>query len=255
MCLNAAILPGLSLFLGFNKDENGKQVFDGVNAHVGTRRIALNVRFGRPGGGGLQHEDHLFPGNDPPFSWGNETDEISGITGGILEKCMETGTCPKIMQTISSSEYWQLRASLTTTDSHGTRDLQIPDNVRIYLFSGTQHSPADVADQVSGFRTNNNSYVPYHRALLVALEKWILEGKEPPASAYPTIASGTLVATDKESTEWPDIPDVPYSGKANELPLLDYGPQYDNRNVSGILSHEPPKAKSEQVYKTLVPVC
>jgi len=260
--VKAAIMQGVSqcsnfartfLFLGFNKDENGKKVFDGVNAHVGTRRIALNVRFGRPGGGGLQHEDHLFPGNDPPFSWGSETDAISGITGGILEKCMETGACPKIMQTISSSEYWQLRASLTTTDSHGTRDLQIPENVRIYLFSGTQHSPADAADQVSGFRTNNNSYAPYHRALLVALENWILDGKEPPASAYPTIASGTLVAPGKESTGWPDIPDVPYNGKVNELPLLDYGPQYDNRNVTGIITLEPPKAKSDQLYKALVP--
>ena len=260
--VKAAIMQGVSqcsnftrtfLFLGFNKDENGKQVFDGVNAHVGTRRIALNVRFGRPGGGGLQHEDHLFPGNDPPFSWGSEKDEISGITGSILEKCMETGACPKIMQTISSSGYWQLRASLTTTDSHGTRDLQIPENVRIYLFSCTQRSPADAADQVSGFRTNNNSYAPYHRALLVALENWILEGKEPPASAYPTIASGTLVAPGKESTGWPDIPDIPYNGKVNELPLLDYGPQYNNRNVTGILTLEPPKAKSDQLYKALVP--
>ncbi len=260
--VKATIMQGVSqcsnfartfLFLGFNKDENGKQVFDGVNAHVGTRRIALNVRFGRPGGGGLQHEDHLFPGNDPPFSWGSETDEISGITGGILDKCIETGTCPKIIQTLSSSEYWQLRASLTTTDSHGTRDLTIPGNVRIYLFSGTQHSPADAADQISGFRTNPNSYAPYHRAMLVALEKWILEAKEPPASAYPTIASGTLVSPARESIGWPDIPDVPYNGKANELPLLDYGPGYDNRNVSGILTKEPPGAASEKVYKTLVP--
>lgn len=260
--VKASIMQGVSqcsnfvrtfLFLGFNQNENDKQVFDGVNAHIGTRRIALNVRFGRPGGGGLQHEDHLFPGNDPPFSWGKESDPISGITGGILEKCTETGTCPKIMQTLSSTEYWQSRASLTTTDSYGTRDLIIPENVRIYLFSGTQHSPSDAADQASGFRTNHNSYVPYHRALIVALEKWILEGKEPPASAYPTIASKTLVAPDKESTGWPDIPGVPYNGKANELPLLDYGPQYDSKNVTGIILKEPPTVKSEQVYKTLVP--
>jgi len=260
--VRAAIMQGISqcsnfartfLFRGFNQDENGKQVFDGINTHIGTRRIALNVRFGKPGSGGLQHEDHLFPGNDPPFSWGVETDLISGITGGILEKCIETGSCPKIMQTLSSSEYWQLRASLTTTDSYGTHDLIIPGNVRIYLFSGTQHSPADTADQISGFRTNYNSYTPYLRALIVALEKWILEGKEPPESAYPAIASGTLVGPGKESTGWPDIPDIPYGGKVNELPLLDYGPQYDNRNVSGIITKEPPVTKSFEIYRTLVP--
>lgn len=260
--VKAAIMQGVSqcsnfartfLFLGFNQDEKGLIVFDGVNAHAGTRRISLNIRFGRPGGGGLQHEDHLFPGNDPPFSWNKELDPISGITGGILEKCIETGTCPKIMQTLSSTEYWQLRASLTTTDSYGTRDLTIPENVRIYLFSGTQHSPAGGADQISGFSMNYNSYEPYHRALIVALEKWVLEGKEPPASSYPTLASLTLTTPDKIGAGWPDIPGVTYSGKANELPLLDYGTRYDFRNVSGILTVEPPKAKSDQQYITMVP--
>ncbi|MDP4223710.1 MAG: alpha/beta hydrolase domain-containing protein [Bacteroidota bacterium] len=260
--VKAAIMQGISqcsnfartfLLLGFNQDEKGHKVFDGINAHAGTRRISLNIRFGRPGGGGLQREDHLFPGNDPPFTWSTEADPVSGITGGILEKCLATGTCPKIMQTLSSTEYWQLRASLTTTDSYGIKDLTIPDNVRIYLFSGTQHSPASVPDQLSGFAQNPNSYYPYLRALLVALEKWILEGKAPPASAYPTIETGTLAATDKSSTGWPDIPGVPYNGKANILPFLDYGLQYDFRNLTGILSQEPPKVKSDQPYITLVP--
>ena len=260
--VSTAIMQGVSqcsnfartfLFLGFNQDENGLKVFDGVNAHIGTRRISLNIRFGRPGGGGLQREDHLFPGNDPPFSWGIEPDPISGIKGGILGKCIETGTCPKIMQTLSSSEYWQLRASLTTTDSYGTKDLDIPENVRIYLFAGTQHTPEIIADQISGFSQNYNSYTPYLRALIIALEKWVIEEKDPPQSQYPTIASGSLVSPDKSGTGWPDIPGIPYNGRANELPLLDYGPQYDFGNVSGVLRKEPPEIKSEQNYKTLVP--
>jgi hypothetical protein len=260
--VRATIMQGVSqcsnftrtfLFLGFNQNEKGLKVFDGINAHLGTCRISLNIRFGRPGGGGLQHEDHLFPGNDPPFTWDKELDPISGITGGILEKCLGTGTCPKIIQTLSSSEYWQLRASLTTTDSYGTKDLKIPENVRIYLFSGTQHSPGSIADQMSGFAQNHNSYDPYLRALIIALEKWITEGKEPPLSSYPTLLSKTLSVPDKTSIGWPDIPGVPYNGKVNEIPLLDYGPQYDFKNVSGILTQEPPKVKSELPYKTLVP--
>jgi hypothetical protein len=260
--VRAAIIQGVSqcsnftrtfLFLGFNQDEKGLKVFDGVNAHIGTRRISLNVRFGHPGSGGLQHEDHLFPGNDPPFTWSTEYDTISGITGGILEKCIKTGTCPKIMQTMSSTEYWQSRSSLTTTDSFGTKDLEIPENVRIYLFSGTQHTQGNTADQMSGFMQNNNSYLPYLRALLIALEKWIIEGKEPPVSSYPAIVTNTLVSSDKEIIGWPDVPGVPYNGKTNELPLLDYGPQYDFRNVTGILQQEPPMVKSGHNYKTLVP--
>jgi hypothetical protein len=260
--VRATIMQGVSqcsnftrtfLFLGFNQNEKGLKVFDGINAHLGTCRISLNIRFGRPGGGGLQHEDHLFPGNDPPFTWDKELDPISGITGGILEKCLGTGTCPKIIQTLSSSEYWQLRASLNTTDSYGTKDLKIPENVRIYLFSGTQHSPGSIADQMSGFAQNHNSYDPYLRALIIALEKWITEGKEPPLSSYPTLLSKTLSVPDKTSIGWPDIPGVPFNGKVNEIPLLDYGPQYDFKNISGILTQEPPKVKSELPYKTLVP--
>jgi hypothetical protein len=201
----------------------------------------------------MQREDHLFPANDPPYSWGVITDPISGVTGGILEKCLETGTCPKIIQTLSSSEYWQSRASLTTTDSYGTMDVEIPGNVRIYLFSGTQHSPSTLADQMSGFPQNSNPYAPYHRALMVALERWVIEGTEPPASLYPAIASGTLARPDKEATGWPEIPGIPYNGKVNELPHLDYGPDYDFRNVTGVITVEPPRVKSEQTYATLVP--
>lgn len=260
--VKVAVMQGVSqcsnftrtfLFLGFNQDEEGRQVFDGVNAHIGTRRISLNVRFGRPGGGGLQREDHLFPGNDPPFTWSTEYDSISGVTGGILGKCAETGTCPKIMQTLSSSEYWQLRASLTTTDSRGLRDLEIPENVRIYLFAGTQHTPSESADQASGFPMNPNSWQPYLRALLVRLEQWVMDDLEPPPAAYPTLATGTLVSPGISSTGWPAIPGIPYNGKVNELPLLDYGPEYDFRDVTGILRLEPPQPKTEEYYRTLVP--
>ena len=257
-----AIMQGVSqcsnfartfLHLGFNRDENGKQVFEGVNAHIGTRRISLNVRFGRPGGGGMQHEDHLFPGNEPPYSWDSQFDPISGITGGLLVKSMEDGTMPKVIQTLSSTEYWQSRASLGTTDSYGTKDLVLPENVRIYLFSGTQHTPTPVADQMTSFQSNNNNYFPYLRALVIALERWVMEGKEPPPSCYPTIAAGTLVSPEKAVSGWPDIPGVTYTGKPNELPLLDYGASYDFKTTTGILQQEPPKVKSEQKYKTLIP--
>ena len=94
---------------------------------------------------------------------------------------------------------------------------------------------------------------PCLRALIIALGKWVLDGKEPPPSCYPRIDDGTLVAPDRESTGWPAIPDIPYNGRVNELPLLDYGPQYDFRNVTGILQQEPPIQKSGQMYRTLVP--
>ncbi|GAB4002710.1 alpha/beta hydrolase domain-containing protein [Spirosoma daeguense] len=260
--VRAAIMQGVSqcsnftrtfLQLGFNQDESGKRVFDGINAHIATRRISLNVRFGRPGGGGLQREDHLFPSNEPPFTWQVTKDPISGITGGILENCSPLGNCPKIMQTLSSSEYRQIRASLPTTDPSGKKDLPIPDNVRIYLIAGTQHSPNGAPDPTSGFQMNDNPTTPTLRTLLIALEKWVLADKLPPKSVYPTLQAKTLVLPDQKNVGWPAIPGVPYNGQFNNVPLLDYGPTYDMHHVTGVVSHEPPNVVKANVYAVLVP--
>lgn len=238
------------LQLGFNQDENGKIVFDGVNPHIGTRRISLNIRFARPGGGAGQRNDHLYPGNEPPFSWDKTTDPNSGITGGILDRCIATNTCPKIIQTFSSSEYWQLRASQRTTDALALKDLEIGPNVRIYLFNGTQHTPYSFPDPVSGFKTNGNSYYPQLRALIVALEKWVTEGKEPPANCYSRIDNGTLVLPEKMN--WPDIPGVEFNGLVNKGAMIDFGPDFNMKDASGKLREPPVEVKGKD-YPILVP--
>lgn len=259
--VKAAIMQGISqcgnftrtfLQLGFNEDEDHRIVFEGVNDHIGTRRISLNIRFGRPGGGGIQREDHYFPSNEPPFTWDKTYEPISGTTGGILDKCTQTHTSPKIIQSFSSSEYWQLRASLRTTDVYGKKDIPIPGNVRIYLFNSTQHSPYGAADKVSGFSTNYNNYYPYLRTLVIALEQWVLRDAPPPKSAYPKIADKTLVGPDRRSTGWPDIPGVPYNGRINDGPLLDFGKLYNAGLVTGIVT-EPPLVVKGKFYHVMVP--
>ncbi|RAJ26368.1 alpha/beta hydrolase domain-containing protein [Pedobacter cryoconitis] len=261
IAIKATIIQGVSqcsnfirtfLDLGFNQDEEGKKVFDGVDAHIGTRRISLNVRFGRPGGGGMQHEEHLFPVNLPPFTWDDRLDVISGTKGGILARCAQTGTCPLIIQTLTSTEYWQSRASLTSTGSDGTKDLPIPENVRIYLINGTEHSPMNMIDPLTGFNTNNNPVNPTLRALLVALEKWVIKGTLPPESTYPTLANGTLVEADKADFHWPAIPGIPFKGLVNNPPLLDFGQNFSARGLSGELQ-EPPKVIKHKKYRVLVP--
>lgn len=260
--IRAAIMQGVSqcsnfcrtfLQLGFNQDENGQRVFDGINAHIATRRISLNIRFGRPGGAGLQREDHLFPSNEPPYTWQVTREPLSGITGGILEACTPLGNCPKIMQTLSSSEYWQIRASLPTTDPAGKKDLVLPDNVRIYFLTGTQHAPNAALDPASGFLMNPNPHTPILRALLIRLEQWVLDNKQPPASQYPTLAAGTLVTPDQKSTGWPTIPGVTYSGLANGLPLLDFGPAYNPAKVTGVITYNPPKVLKASAFGIRVP--
>ena len=49
------------------------------------------------------------------------------------------GFDPLLIETNTSTEYWQKGASLLTTDPTGKRDLTLPANSRVYLIAGTQH--------------------------------------------------------------------------------------------------------------------
>ena len=257
--IRAAIMEGSSqsgrymrsfLDLGFNQDEASRMVVEGMNPHIATGRIPVNVRFGQPGRGYLQHEEHLYPAHESPFTWASVPDEVAGRAGGLLDRCEKNKTCPKIIQTVSSTEYWQGRMALNTTDAYGRQDIEIPSLVRVYHFAGTQHGPAGqpsrgICQQLS----NPNQYRETRRALLVALERWVLEGVAPPPSQYPTLQKQTLVSSDKLG--WPAIPGVKYSGLINELALLDYGPEFHARDESGILT-EPPVATGRR-YVVLMP--
>jgi len=176
---------------------------------------------------------------------------VANVTAGLLDSCQKTRTCPKIIQLSSSAEYWNSGMSLGTTDALGRQDMEIPENVRIYLFSSTQHAPA--SKPVAGICRNIMNPNPYRetfRALIVALKRWVTEGAEPPPSRIPTLRDKTLVHPDKESVGWPDIPGVEYTGLFNQISVIDYGSLFNNRNVSGITA-EPPKADAN--YTMLVP--
>ena len=53
------------LYLGFNADEAGRTVFDGLMPHIaGGKKTFTNYRFGQPGRSPYQHADTLYPGAD-----------------------------------------------------------------------------------------------------------------------------------------------------------------------------------------------
>src|SRR6478735_7419932 len=102
---------------------------------------------------------------------------------------------------------WELRQSLGFTDPLGIRDLEEPANVRSYIMASTQHAPAPLPLRVSVFcqqQSNPNPHTWTVRALLHGLTAWVKNGTEPPPSARPTIAAGTLVAPDQ--VRFPPIP-------------------------------------------------
>lgn len=193
------------LELGMNADEAGRRVFDGVFSHVaGAGKVFANHRFGMPGRTATQHEDRLYPENWFPFSQAIATDPVSGRTAAL-----STGasTDPKIIETNTSTEYWQKGASLVHIDPAGVRDLDLPPNARAYLIAGTQHGGRPGVNPAAGPCINPRNWhsaTPALRALFVALEEWVAQGKQPPPSRIPTLAAGTAITA--ETVRLPRVP-------------------------------------------------
>lgn len=234
------------LNLGFNEDEEGQAVFEGMNPHIGSVQGGFNIRFGQPGRlAGTQHTEKQYPGADTPLSYPPGFDPYRRETAGLLDRCRQTATCPKVVHTMSDVEYWSASGAIDTTDPLGTRDLAQPDNVRIYQFSSTQHggyspvAPLPTSTGICQQLPNANSYTYNLRALLVALTQWVIDGMEPPASAYSRVQDGTLVRP--ESVLFPSIPGVAYdvSRVFNTRLLYFRGFEFNEATESGIL-FEPP---------------
>ena len=123
--------------LGMNKDLRGRKVFDGVYSHTaGAGKVFANHVFAEPDRTVTQHEDHHYPENWFPFSTAHTTDPFAGKTGSLLRG---DGFDPLMIETNTSTEYWQKGASLLTMDPTGSRDLSLPANSRVYMIAGTQH--------------------------------------------------------------------------------------------------------------------
>ncbi len=212
------------VYQGFNTDESGARVFDGAMPHIaGSRKTFTNYHFAQPGRYSRQHEDHDFPGDQFPFTYAEETDPLTGQTDSILAKCNATDTCPVVMQTDTSTEFWQARASLVSTSPEG-EPLEMPDGVRLYFLAGAPHfnnwggQSGDAATCV--YPTNPLSAAPTMRALEVAMEDWVRDGTAPPDSVYPGLDGLGLV--EPEALDLPKIAGSVPEPKANVLRVMDH---------------------------------
>jgi len=210
------------LELGMNDDGHGRRVFDGVMSHVaGAGKVFANHRFGLPGRTATQHEDRLYPENWFPFGNAVTTDPFSRETGTILQG---RPADPLVIETNSSTEYWQKGASLVHTDPAGGSDTDLPANVRVYMIAGTQHGGRPGADPSPGpcvNPRNPHSATPALRALFAALEEWVTKGTAPPPSRVPRVADGTAVMA--EDVRMPAVPGFAVAPGANPIvPPVDW---------------------------------
>ena len=210
------------LELGMNQSEDGSRVFEGVLPHIsGAGKVFANLPFAMPGRTATMHEDRFYPENWFPFATFAATDPMTGQTASLRHG---DGTDPLIIETNTSTEYWQKGASLIHAGPADGADRTLPDGARAYLIAGTQHGGHFGSGTSAGpcvLGRNPHSAGPALRALLVDLEAWVVDATRPPASLVPRRADGTAV--DAGTVQMPAIPGVRWATGANRVgPPVDW---------------------------------
>ncbi len=236
--------------LGFNQDENGARIFDGINPNIAARQLAMNIRFAVPGGGAR----HWEPGSEGTLWWSAYADKARKQgTSSLLDRCTATKTCPKIIETLGSAEFWGLRASPGFVGTDAKRDIPLPVNVRRYYFPSVTHGgswtggfPVDGEPMGFGCVLKGNPN-PISDSLRVAhrmLVDWVRLHKDPLPSSYPSLAVGDLVAPTDAAMGWPAIPNAPSpEGHFYDFHDYDFGKAFNARDLRGVTNLQPPKLR------------
>ncbi|MDA0264843.1 MAG: alpha/beta hydrolase domain-containing protein [Chloroflexi bacterium] len=217
----------LFLYLGLNWDEEGREVFDGFMPHVaGGKMGEFNHRFAQPSSQATRSGNSLFP-----FSDVAQTDPETGLTDGLLSRMSKLGRLPKIMYTHTPSEYWAGHGSLMHSDMTASKDVAGPEEVRIYVFAGTQHALASfppVDNDVDGHHGQHHFNIVDYRCLLRAaltnLDRWVTSGEAAPPSRHPRIDDGTAVAPQVVAEAFRGIPGLKLPKPMRRFTRLDFGP-------------------------------
>jgi hypothetical protein len=238
---------------GFNADEDGRRVFDGLIPHVaGAGRGNFNHRFAQPSRDAQPMNAILYATDLYPFADLPLVDPTIARKQGLLDRATAQKVQPRIFYTNTSYEYWSRAASLIHTTPDGAADAPVPDNVRIYHYTGLQHFTGPFPPQrgQGGDRASLHPQSPlpvawFWRAMIVALDAWVKQDTPPPPSRYPRIADRTLVP--REALAFPALPGVSPPSDLHQAVRTDFGPQWSR----GIQTRQPPAAGKP--FVSLVP--
>jgi hypothetical protein len=266
------------LHLGFNEDEAGRQVQDGTWPIIAGRRIALDFRWAQPDGVLELYQ----AGSEGPQWWHKFPDQVRGLPpAGILDRCHDSGTCPKVIEHFGSAEVWALKLTPEWVGTSPNSDIPLPENVRRYYIGSTTHGGGGGGFNVNipnvGANCPGNNYgtgilranpVPHTEtvnALRFHFRNWVMHNIDPPPSRYPTLrgskADRNLVDPTKTAMGFPTIPvaavhpswrtTVPEQGFINPVLDYDWGPEFNPTDASGIPTNIVPPIK--QVIPMVVP--
>ena len=250
------------LHLGFNQDEAGRQVHDGLWPIIAGRRIALNFRWAQPDGVLELYQ----AGSEGPQWWLPQADPVrGGPAAGLLDRCTASRTCPRIIEHFGSAEVWALKLTPEWIGTDAKSDLPLPANVRRYYIASSSHgggaggfdtSLPGAGLPAAGPNCPGNNYgsallpanpVPHLdtvNALRMHFRNWVMRGIEPPASQWPQLANGTLVPAHKTAIGFPTLPQLRPTVPEVDfiMPVLDYdwGPGFNAADGSGVAGNAPP---------------
>ena len=238
------------LLRGLHVDEDGRAVFDGAFVHVaGGGKGGFDYRFAMPTRHFSVLEDHIYPTDFFPFATVSARDSATGAEGSILDRARALRAVPKLFYVNNSSEYWNRAASLIATDPDGERDLPPAPEARIYLIAGAQHYVGALSERgIFANCVNTLNHYRAMRALMLAFERWVRDGVEPPPSTYPRIADGTLVTVAAHGKAFPGIPGFRLPEGNLRPPRLDFGSRFETDRVA---EQVPPRLGKP--FATLVP--
>jgi hypothetical protein len=193
------------IHLGFNEDEFSRQVYDGAWPIIAGRRIALNFRWAQPDGVLELYQ----AGSEGPQWWVRHEDHVRHLPArGILDRCRESRTCPKIIEHFGSAEVWALKLTPEWVGTDAKEDIRLPRNVRRYYIPSTTHggggggfnsSLPGVGLPTVGANCPGNNFgtgvfpanpVPHTQtvnALRVHFKNWVANDVPPPPSVWPRL--------------------------------------------------------------------
>ncbi|HEU0156916.1 MAG TPA: alpha/beta hydrolase domain-containing protein [Stellaceae bacterium] len=245
------------IFWGFNKDENGRIVFDGAWPQIDGRMMVMNIRWGQP-----NNLMYLYvAGDEAPVWWADYPNLARGLpSNGMLHRCAQSHTCPQIVETFGSAELYSEKFSASLCGFTCIKDIPLPENVHRYYSPGATHGGGNgsftwVAPNTAPPASQSliTSPIPEtftNNALTYAFIQLLMSGTPMPPSVYPTLKRGELVPNTAAAEGFPKhIPGLPFRGDQAWPPFVyDFGPQENYNQQSGIPTIQPP------IIKRVLPV-
>jgi hypothetical protein len=253
------------LHLGFNQAENGAAVHDGLWPIIAGRRIALNYRWAQPDGVLELYQ----AGSEGPQWWLPAADPLRSLPeAGILGRCIASKTCPKVIEHFGSAEVWALKLTPEWIGTDAKADLPLPDNLRRYYIASSSHgggvggfdsSLPGAGLPTTGPRCPGNNFgtgmlpanpMPHTEtvnAIRHHFRRWVMQGTPPPPSRWPTLREGNLAPANKLAIGFPTLPglrtSLPEADFIMPVHDLDWGPQFNAIDGSGVPTLAPPHIK------------